>query len=208
MKRALFMLSCSAYCWLASAASPAQQVRQILSFEPGGNEACAAELHFRFPTEDVAEGRLFGLSCAARDIKIEQSEFAMLSKAMASAGPKEARTYHSLMISFAAFRSSYLKGAATDYGGGNSCAAYLANREAMVNYDFLQIAEGLPKEGLPNFSTKDLSETASAFKQDEAWNRYCNAWVTFAAVRWPQVTATSWRVYLTRRRIKQFGADL
>jgi len=112
------------------------------------------------------------------------------------------------MVSFAAFRSAFLKGAAVECGGGNGCPAYVAHAEAMIDYDLLQMAKGLPNEGFPNFSAKDFAEIASTFEGDTLWTRYCNAWVAFAALRWPQVTAVSWRVYLTHRLNKNFGADL
>jgi uncharacterized protein YecT (DUF1311 family) len=41
---------------------------------------------------------------------------------------------------------------------------------------------------------------------ERAWIAYRDAWVAFARVRWPQVSADSWRTYLTLARTEDIHA--
>ena len=42
---------------------------------------------------------------------------------------------------------------------------------------------------------------------ERAWIGYRDAWVTFGGIKWPQISADTWRTYLTRERVKHGTAD-
>jgi uncharacterized protein YecT (DUF1311 family) len=159
MNRFMYLLCCAGFLLLNSRIPYAQQTRPILSFEPGGAEACAKALGVRIPRGDSAiEDRSFEYDCANRDIEIEQSEFVRISKTMASRGPTYAQAFRGLLDAFERFRSNYLQAQAAECSGGTGCGASIESTKANITFDFLQMVEGFQKDGLPHFSANDFAK--------------------------------------------------
>jgi hypothetical protein len=155
----MYLFCCAGFLLLNSRTPYAQQTRQILSFEPGGKEACAKALGVPIPKGDSAiEDRRFEYDCAERNLQIEQSEFVRISKSMASRGPKYAQAFRGLLDAFESFRLDYLRVLREGCSGGTGCGAFIASTEADITFDFLQMIEGFPKDGLPHFSADDFAK--------------------------------------------------
>jgi len=41
---------------------------------------------------------------------------------------------------------------------------------------------------------------------ERAWIRYRDSWLSFAQVRWPQISADSWLTFLTRERTEHVNS--
>jgi uncharacterized protein YecT (DUF1311 family) len=215
---------------LSASQQPVASAQEALSFEPGGQEACAAAVHLPVPSKGStpADAQTFVHACNQRDLAIEKMAFDRLRKTMEAAVPEQRIAFNALMVSFAGFRE--MRVAHESCTGGSRCAEIEAHETAMVNASFLTMANA--KDGFPNYSAEDFAgEDASLNAEYEtvlaslvsrcpadnadckpaealrgtqrAWIRYRDAWVTFATLRWPQVTAASWSGYLTHRRTQQ-----
>jgi hypothetical protein len=67
---------------------------------------------------------------------------------------------------------------------------------------------GLPLQALRHALSRETPLTCIELENEIVRILGWKFGVAFAALRWPQVTAVSWRVYLTHRLNKNFGADL
>lgn len=201
-----------------------------LSFEPGGRDVCASAVQMPVPVAGE-NSRKFDIACAQRDLAIEKTEFDSLRKAMENAVPEQRVAFNALMVSFSAFRDLHAADATCRIGNG--CGDTQSSEQALLNRDFLAMANGLASP--PSYTADDLVrddatlnavyQTALAmlpadcpmasrdcmsqgtFRETQrAWIRYRDAWITFSGLRWPQVTEDSWRTHLTRQRTRQIQA--
>jgi uncharacterized protein YecT (DUF1311 family) len=114
------------------------------------------------PSNDSSgiESRSFGFQCAERDMAIEKARFAAVRKSIEGRSPEERVAYNVLIVSFSGFLNSHM--ASEGCKVGTSCGAINENDKALVNYDFLMMAEGFIKDGLPSFTADDLAREDAA----------------------------------------------
>jgi uncharacterized protein YecT (DUF1311 family) len=228
MKRLSFLLCCAGALLQHSAALRAQEV---LSFEPGGQEACAKARGGAAPIQGE-NPRTLAVECDDRDLAIEKTEFDALRRSMAKGSPEERIAFNALMVSFAEFRDAHAANETCVLGNG--CGEAQKHEKVLANHDFLVIfhmGEGFTKDDFPSFSADELAKSdaelnavyqselallpescaengechsANSFRNTErTWIAYRDAWVTFGTLHWPQVTIDSWSTYLTRQRTNQ-----
>jgi Lysozyme inhibitor LprI len=224
MKRSALVFASSIGLLLHGAAA---QTNQPLSFETGGRAACAQAVQLPVPAAGE-NSRKFDLACAHHDLAIEKTEFDTLRKGMEKASPEQRVAFNALMVTFSAFRDLHAADATCRIGNG--CGDMQTSEQALLNRDFLAMAEGLASA--PSFNADDLARDDSTlnaiyqkalallpldcpaanyncmsqgtFRETQrAWIRYRDAWITFSGLRWPLVTEESWRTHLTRQRTKQ-----
>jgi uncharacterized protein YecT (DUF1311 family) len=159
MRRPGLFLCCTSALLLHPVASHAQDV---LSFEPGGREACSKAIHMPIPGNDTSgsEQKSFGFGCAERDLAIEKVRFAAVRKSVEGRSPEERIAYNVLIVSLSEFLDSHIANEACR--GGTNCGMINENEKALVNYDFLAMAEGFIKDGFPSFTTDDLAREDAA----------------------------------------------
>ncbi len=153
----------------------------------------------------------------------DPARFKVLDKTMESAPPQQRLAWNALLVAYTTFRDA---GAAHQPCLPPS-ADCLPRRKEALNAVFLSMAEGRFDPGPPSFTSDDLQNadaalnvayekalaalpencpataclSQAAFRDIQRdWIRYRDSWVTFAALRWPQVTAASWLTLLTRQR--------
>ncbi|MGC2620496.1 MAG: lysozyme inhibitor LprI family protein [Acidobacteriaceae bacterium] len=89
-----------------------------------------------------------------------------------------------------------------EHGFPDYTAQQAAAGDAQLNRDYEQPIAAAPAD----CGNEDGCVARPAMREMErAWIRYRDAWVAFWAVRWPRVSADSWRVYLTLQRIAMGG---
>jgi uncharacterized protein YecT (DUF1311 family) len=224
MHRSPLIFAFAAGMFLRAAAA---QTNELLSFDSGGRAACAKAVQMPVPAPGE-NSRKFDLACARRDLAIEKTEFDTLRRSMEKAGPEQRVAFNALMVTFTAFRDLHAADATCRIGNG--CGDMQSSEQAVLNRDFLAMANGLASP--PSFTPDDLARDDAAlnavyqkalallppdcpaanydcmsqgtFRETQrAWIRYRDAWITFSGLRWPQVTEDSWRTNLTRQRTKQ-----
>lgn len=107
---------------------------------------------------------------------------------------------------------------------GTAGPAFVVEEERSLQNGFFAAVQSLERGKLPDYSHEDFQRadaelnvvyaktnkrradmgtiTPRGIQQTErAWIRYRNAWVTFGALKYPSVSADSWRTWLTRERI-------
>ena len=207
----------------------AARAQEVLSFEPGGQQACAQAIHQPIPGPgDNSRG--FAYNCDERDLTIERTRLAALSKSMDSAAPGQRVAFNALMVGFTDFRDAHIDTEMRPCAVG--CGEMREAEKARINNDFLQMAGGHPVAGVPHFSTDDFAQSDSnlnleyqkvfaslpatcsapkpgcvsqaAFRDTQRlWIRFRDAWMTFALLRWPEIPSNSWMTYLTQQRTRQ-----
>ena len=209
----------------------ASRAQDVLSFEPGGKQACAQAIHQPVPGPGD-NPRSFDSACDERDLAIEKTRFATLSKSIDNAAPAQRVAFNALMVGFTDFRDAQIDTEARICTLGAGCGEKTEAEKARINQDFLQIAGGHPAAGVPHFSADDFAQADSALNAEyqkvfaslpdtctapkhgcisqaafrdtqRLWIRFRDAWVTFALLRWPDVTSDSWMTYLTQQRTRQ-----
>jgi hypothetical protein len=217
MRQSLLGIAAAMVLLGAGATTPAQIWR---SFDPNlAQTSCEKEL--APPQDDAASKRNWAIDCADLDIKIEQSEFDMLSSAAEKGSKAEQNAYNALVSAFETFKRLDLDIQSEECGEGSDCDAMVAQIEAQRNYEFLLMAEGFRGAGFPSFSAgqadeadaelndlyrqSNLDQDAELQAMEITWVRYRDAWVAYGAIKWPEVTADSWRAYLTLQHIGPGG---
>jgi uncharacterized protein YecT (DUF1311 family) len=159
MKAPALILCCASVLLLHSASSRAQDT---LSFEPGGLEACSKAIHMAIPGNSSSgiEQKSFGFECAERDLAIEKRRFDSLSKSVEQRSPEERVAYNALIASFTAFVDAHV--ATEGCKGGTYCGVINENDRAVINRNFLVMAEGFVKDGFPSFTEDDLARDDAA----------------------------------------------
>jgi uncharacterized protein YecT (DUF1311 family) len=157
--------------------------------------------------------------------------FKALDKTIEGAPPEQRVAYNALLVAFTTYRDARLREICSGYHG---CRETLQTEKSNVNAGFLPMAEGHPREGFPSFTTDELTVADASLNEafekvlaglavtcsgrdsgclsqatfrdvQRDWIRYRDAWVTFAGLRWPQVTPESWLTLLTRERTAQIN---
>lgn len=159
MKPSALVLCCASFLLLHAATSRAQDT---LSFEPGGLDACSKAIHMPIPGNDSSgiEQKSFGFECAERDLAIEKKRFDSLRKSIDARSPEERVAYNALIASFTAFVDAHL--ATEGCKGGTYCGVINENDRAIINRNFLVMAEGFLKDGFPSFTEDDLTREDAA----------------------------------------------
>lgn len=110
---------------------------------------------------------------------------------------------------------------------GSAHTAYLLGESIDLENDFIGSLENFENGQVPNFTSQQFSnadtklnaiykriqtETKDAswgtitnngiMKTQREWLKYRDAWVKFGSIKYPAVSATSWKTYLTEKRIK------
>ena len=188
----------------------APRAQDVLSFEPGGKQACAKAIHQSIPGPgDNPRG--FDYECDERDLAIEKTRLAALSKSMDNAAPDQRVAFNALMVGFTDFRDAHIDTEAKSCTFGTGCGEMIESDKARINHDFLQMAGGHPEYQKAFSSLPDTCSASNpgcvsqaAFRNTQRmWIRFRDAWVTFAQLRWPEINSDSWMTYLTRQRTKQ-----
>jgi uncharacterized protein YecT (DUF1311 family) len=115
---------------------------------------------------------------------------------------------------------------------GTSRGAFVVREGADLNLQFVEAVARLEQGHLPNFETMDLQRADTELNQvygrilastphrgtwgtitpegirtaQRTWLPYREAWVRFGSIRYPGVTPTSWRTWLTRERLEMLKA--
>jgi len=139
------------------------------AFDPNVPGNCEKELRAAPDSDWVGDLRGWTLRCAESDIRREQSEFALLEKAMASKSKAEREKYDALIASYKSYRAMQLSLDRIGCGGGNGCGAENAADEAHIDYEFLFMAEGFQGAGIPHYSAGDAA--AADAKLNAAYQR-------------------------------------
>lgn len=178
--------------------------------------------------DDITSGMAQGL-CAAHDaslVNVTRSEtLDRLTRTWTAAERAHFQTLQTAMQAYAQASSDN----EVDLGGTGR-AAFMIEREQQVRNDFLKLLETLQTAALPAASAADdqradkqlnnVYHQIMAIKPDtdghidagtvtqsgirtaqRAWLPYRDAWIAFAAAKYPQVTAASVRTALTRQRM-------
>lgn len=214
----------------------ASRAQDVLSFEPGGKQACAQAIHQSVPGPGD-DHRGFDYACDERDLAIERTRFAALSKSTDNAAPGQRVAFNALIVGFTDFRDAQIDTETKTCTLITGCGERIEAEKARINHDFLQMAQGHPVAGVPHISAYDFAQADSdlntkyqsifsslpsscpaskpgcisqlAFRGTQRlWIRFRDAWVTFALLRWPEVTSDSWMTYLTQQRTKQMEASV
>jgi uncharacterized protein YecT (DUF1311 family) len=156
----------------------------------------------------------------------DAARFKALDKTIEAAPPEQRIAYNALLVAFTTFRDAR--------AGQELCRAVIVceqQEKSRLNAEFLTRAEVQPTA--LRASTREDLETEdaalnNAYEQMLAllpegcggrgclsqgmfrdiqrdWIRYRDSWVTFATLRWPQVTPESWQTLLTRDRTTQIS---
>jgi hypothetical protein len=204
-----------------------------LSFNPSVPGECEKALGHGPLSDAAGDAKSFVLECADADLQREKAEFAQVEQREDRAPAAERDAWRNLEGAFEKFKTLHLTIFSQDCGGGNGCGADGEQAEAHANYQFLLMAEGFRGHGFPVSSAKKAGAGDAKLNRDydqavaespvdcgnldgcvargtlremeRAWIRYRDAWVAFGAERWPQVSADSWREYLTLQRIAMGG---
>lgn len=182
------------------------------------------------------EQKSFGYQCAERDLAIEKKRFDLVRKSLDTHSREERVAYNALVASFNAFLDAHLatEGCKGGIGCGvineqdKAVMNYdflvmvegfvkdgfpsftendLSREDALLNTTYEAVIASLPSSCTtpdPVFgcvSRSDMRDT------ERAWLRYRDAWVTFGALRWPEITSTTWKTWLTRQRTRQFQGE-
>jgi uncharacterized protein YecT (DUF1311 family) len=203
--------------------------QQVLSFQPGGREACSSALHRPLPGP-ADDPRGFAEACAVRDLAIEKTQFDALAHTMDSRSPEERVAFNVLLVSFISFRDQAVKMPLCAPGAG--CGLSADGLKAQANGEFLRLASGAVQfpdgsdfpaadadlnssyekalTSLPVSCTGPSSQHAArCISQDQLrdtqrdWIRYRHAFLTFVKVRWPEAAPEAWLAYLTQLRSQQ-----
>lgn len=111
---------------------------------------------------------------------------------------------------------------------GTLRGVYQIGEQSDLETNFKHLLESLEMGKLPSYSAKEFEKSdaelnatyAAAIKDSEkgnwgsvtkagivqtekAWIRYRDAWVKFGSIRYPQVSADSWKTWITNERINQ-----
>jgi hypothetical protein len=204
-----------------------------MSFNPTTPGACEKALGHASLSDAVSDARSYELQCADADLQREKAEFAQVEQREEQATPAERAAWRNLESAFEKFKRLHLKVFAQDCGGGNGCGADGDQAEAHANYQFLLMAEGFRGREVPVYNSKQAAADDAKLNRDydraiaaapgdcgnqdgcvargtlremeRAWIQYRDAWVAFGAVRWPLVSADSWRESITLQRIAMGG---
>jgi uncharacterized protein YecT (DUF1311 family) len=203
---------------------------EVLSFEPGGQEACSKAIQMAVPAiDDAAASLTFARKCDERDLALEKVEFDVLSRAVERGSPEGRLAFNVLMVSFTAYRDLHVADEVCKMGA--ACDELKDHAKAVLNRQFLGMAEAgaetVPATAGVRFTKDDcllnavyqavvesLSEkcaadshcalTDTSFREvQRAWVRYRDAWATFGPIQRPGVPADSWSDVLTRQRTEE-----
>jgi uncharacterized protein YecT (DUF1311 family) len=88
-------------------------------------------------------------------------------------------------------------------------SADLTQADAALNAAYTATLAALPQACPPGDDIIGGCTTQSIFRDTQRdWIRFRDSWVTFAGLRWPQVSAESWLTLLTRQRTVQIESVL
>jgi hypothetical protein len=161
----------------------------------------------------------------------DAARFKTLDRTIEGAPPEQRVAYNALFVAFSTFRDARLREICS---GDHGCRETLQAEKSHVNADFLLMAEGHPPGGFPSLTADDLAAADASLNEafekvfaslaatcsgrdsgclsqdtfreiQRDWIRYRDAWITFAGLRWPQVTPESWLTLLTRERTAQIN---
>jgi hypothetical protein len=112
---------------------------------------------------------------------------------------EEARINFAFLIMAEGFRGAgFPSYSANDFAEADA-ALNKAYKESMANY-----SPACAPEGSASYDENCVSR-GELRAMERAWINYRDAWVTFGAIKWPQVSADSWQTYLTRERVNRGG---
>ena len=184
------------------------------------------------------ELRADAFDCASRDLSIEKKRLASLARLIEQRSPEERVAYNALTVSFTAFLNAHMVNETCRGGticgtvreveqakvtceflllaGGSAkrplpafTAADLTQADAALNTAYAATFATFPKACLPGDDIIGGCTTQATFRETQRdWIRFRDSWVTFAGLRWPQVSAESWLTLLTRERTAQIDRIL
>ena len=162
----------------------------------------------------------------------DDRDLAGLTKSMESAPADQRLAFNALLVAFTTFRDAHLRHETCHTA--ESCIERRASERTRYDHDFLLMAHGFSPGPAPTFTSDDLVAadgtlnsyfekvsailpatcsgsdclSQSSFREVQRdWIRYRDALVTFGMLRWPQISAETWRTYLTQQRSGQLLAD-
>ena len=164
------------------------------------------------PMADYCQGR--------EDAIATEDHVARIAKLTAAWKPEEKVAFTKLQKAFDSFRDARVDVIAAIYADGTARSIFPNGERMRENEEFISILEKYEKGELPSYSSDQLkafddklNEDYKATRQgndavikgrkdtERAWIKYRDAWVAFGKIRYPQVTADSWKALLTKERI-------
>ena len=112
---------------------------------------------------------------------------------------EEARINYSFLIMAEGFRSTGFPSFSTSDFAVTDAALNKAYEESKS-----RLQPTCAPQGTGNYDEFCISR-AQVRAMEKAWLRYRDAWVAFAAIKWPQVSANTWSTYMTREHVKHGG---
>jgi uncharacterized protein YecT (DUF1311 family) len=151
-----------------------------------------------------------------------QARFKALDKTMETAEPRQRLAWNAVLVAYSAFRDA----SASHQPCPPAVRDCVRQQKDAFDAYFLSLAEGRFEPGPPSFTAADLQAADAAMNaayeqllgalpevckgicltQDtfrdiqRDWIRYRDSWLTYAALRWPQVTPESWLTLFSRAR--------
>ncbi|WFP49777.1 lysozyme inhibitor LprI family protein [Methylomonas sp. EFPC3] len=174
--------------------------------------------------DHVTSGMMMNFCSIHREIIRQQERAAQLTKLTKSWTESENKAFSLLTQSangfFNARRDKEVDGSGTAYG------AMMVEEEASLKDDFLAALQSFDAGRTPSFNTQQCAKAdaklntvykkilarknfswgtvyQNSIKETQReWLKYRDAWVKFGSIKYPDVTADSWKTYWTQKRIE------
>lgn len=178
--------------------------------------------------DDVTSGFWEG-ACARKDADIANAKHKVqIQEIIEKWSPQQQKAFQNLMAARNEFINARVSNEVDLTGTGR--AAFEIEEKSSIENNFRVSLKRFEKGNLPFFSPNDYKKsdaklnaiykkimntkdnknlqyttiTRQGIKKTEiAWLNYRDAWVKFGSIRYPQVTAHSWKTWLTDQRIEQ-----
>jgi uncharacterized protein YecT (DUF1311 family) len=177
--------------------------------------------------DDITSGYMQG-NCADKDSKIVEAKLEAEINSLTAKWPQSHQNqFKSLSEAAGTFFETRIENE-VDLSGTARTALQSEEKENLET-DFTKALENFENGSLPAFSAEDYQKTAAELNDiyssiiqsknedlslgtvtvdkikltQKAWLRYCNAWIKFAAIRYPNVSVDSWKTWLDKSRIEQ-----
>lgn len=196
------------------------RVRHLLELKTGGPGKEQFDL-----CDDITSGYMMG-ACAAHQARIDKTQRSLHSDRLTGRWSESEKAAWQRLQQAASQYFEARVGNEVD-ASGTARAALMIGEETSLREDLLAALESFEKGALPHFSEQQFAAADArlngVYKKvqgqrdfswgtvtqvgikatQRAWIRYRDAWVEFGGLKYPQVSAASWKAYLTEKRISQ-----
>ncbi|OAI09078.1 hypothetical protein A1353_04940 [Methylomonas methanica] len=195
------------------------RLEHLLQMKQQGAEAKDIDL-----CDDITSSMMMNF-CSSHQESIQQQERAtQLANMVKSWNENEKKALDGLKYSANRFFSTRSEKEVDARGAAH--VAMTVGEEASLQDDFLASLQSFEKGHTPNFDDQQFAEAdaklnaiykkiladknfswgtvnQNSIKETQReWLKYRDAWVKFGSIKYPAVSATSWKTYLTEKRIK------